>query len=575
MKGLATTALVAALIGGSSLLLGQDQEAGDRDSIRPIGGLAFVDELEVTVVNVVAYVTDKHGASVNDLTKDDFRIFHDGEERPISNFQLYTEELIRSYYQAEEAVPLGPTPSAEQAAAEPPADIQPVWVMILVDNDNLRPLDRNRVLGQLRTFVRENSQPPVKMMVASTNKALKVEEEFTDDSSAILGALEGLKMTTGGRTNRDSSRADVYDEIDRFTEAQSSSGDASLQQARGLAVSFAEEEMNDLQFTFGAIREAVNLLAGLPGKKMILHVSNGLPMTPGLDLFYALSNAYNEPGMVTEGMRYAQTRQWESLVKNATSQGVTFYPIGAGGLENITMGSAEHNAPRDTIAASMEHDNYIDSLRFMADETGGVAIVNANDIRPRLDRVEQDFYSYYSLGYNLQMSGSDKVHQIKVTLPDHPDYEIRYRRRFVEKALDSRVQDRVLTGLVIPLDENPLGITLETGDQAPASADRWTVPFKLSFPLANIALLPEGSDYVGRVTLFVAARDTKGKQSDLVRQEHEVRVAAADYEEAQRSRFAIKASLLMEAGTFKVSVGLLDQMTRQAAFTTSSVVVAE
>jgi len=575
VKGLATTALVAALIGGSSLLLGQDQEAGDRDSIRPIGGLAFVDELEVTVVNVVAYVTDKHGASVNDLTKDDFRIFHDGEERPISNFQLYTEELIRSYYQAEEAVPLGPTPSAEQAAAEPLADIQPVWVMILVDNDNLRPLDRNRVLGQLRTFVRENSQPPVKMMVASTNKALKVEEEFTDDSSAILGALEGLKMTTGGRTNRDSSRADVYDEIDRFTEAQSSSGDASLQQARSLAVSFAEEELNDLQFTFGAIREAVNLLAGLPGKKMILHVSNGLPMTPGLDLFYALSNAYNEPGMVTEGMRYAQTRQWESLVKNATSQGVTFYPIGAGGLENITMGSAEHNAPRDTIAASMEHDNYIDSLRFMADETGGVAIVNANDIRPRLDRVEQDFYSYYSLGYNLQMSGSDKVHQIKVTLPDHPDYEIRYRRRFVEKALESRVQDRVLTGLVIPLDENPLAITLETGDQAPASADRWTVPFKLSFPLANIALLPEGSDYIGRVTLFVAARDTKGKQSDLVRQEHEVRVAAADYEEAQRSRFAIKASLLMEAGSFKVSVGLLDQMTRQAAYTTSSVVVAE
>ncbi len=575
MGRIATIGLLAALLGGGSLLVGQDQAAVDRDSIRPIGGLAFVDELEVTVVNVVAYVTDKQGASVTDLTKDDFRILHDGEERPLSNFQLYTEELIRSYYQAQEAQPLGPTPSAEQEAAAPLADIQPVWVMILVDNDNLRPLDRNRVLGQLRTFVRENSQPPVKMMVASTNKRLVVEEEFTDDSSAILGALDGLKMTTGSRTNRDSSRADVYDEIDRFTQSQSSGGQSSLQQARGLAVSFAEEELNDLQFTFGAIREAVNLLAGLPGKKMILHVSNGLPMTPGIDLFYALSNAYNEPAMVTEGMRYAQTRQWDSLVKNAASQGVTFYTVSAGGLENITMGSAEHQSPRDTMAASMEHDNYMDSLRFMADETGGVAIVNANDIRPRLDRVEQDFYSYYSLGYNLQMSGTDKVHQIKVTLPNHPDYEIRYRRRFVEKALESRVQDKVLTGLVIPLDENPLGVELETGDQAPASADRWTVPFKLSFPLANIALLPEGPDYVGRVTLFVAARDAKGKQSDLVRQEHEVRIAAADYEEAQRSRFALKASLLMEAGSFKVSVGLLDQMTRQAAFTTASVVVAE
>lgn len=576
MRAFARCALLAALLAGGSLVLGQDQPADDRDSIRPIGGLAFVDELEVTVVNIVAYVTDKQGAAVTNLTRDDFRILHDGEERPISNFQLYTEELIRSYYQAEEGPPLAPAAEPGAALETPPlTEIQPVWVMILVDNDNLQPLDRNRVLGQLRTFVRENTKPPVKMMVASTNRALKVEQEFTDDSTDILGALEGVKMTTGGRTSRDTARSEVYDEIDRFTQSQSSSGQSSLSQARSLAVSFAEEELNGLQFTFGVIREAVNLLAGLPGKKMILHVSNGLPMTPGIDLFYALSSAYNQPGMVTEGMRYSQNRQYDSLVKNANAQGVTLYTIGAGGLENVAMGSAEHHAPRDTVAASMEHDNYIDTLRFIAEETGGVAIVNANDIRPRLDRVEQDFYSYYSLGYNLQMSGADKVHQVKLTLPGHPDYDIRYQRRFVEKALESRVQDKVLTGLVIPLDENPIQILLETGDQAPASEDRWTVPFKLSFPLANIALLPEGGDYVGRVSLFIAARDTEGKQSDVVRQEHEVRIAAADYEEAQRRRFSVQASLLMETGSFKVSVALLDQMTRQAGFTTTSVVVTK
>ena len=579
MKRLATLTLLAALLGGGSLLVGQEHEADDHDSIRPIGGLAFVDELEVTVVNIIAYVTDKEGAAVTNLTKDDFRILHDGEERPISNFQLYTEELIRTYYQAEEGPPLAPTPVPEEEATTLTA-IQPVWVMILIDNDNLHPLDRNRVLGQLRTFVRENTKPPVQMMVASSNRALKIEEDFTDDSTSILGALEGVKLTTGGRTSRDSSRAEIYDEIDRSIQSgnssgQRSSGTSGLQKAHGLAVSFAEEELNGLQFTFGVIREAVNLLAGLPGKKMILHVSNGLPMTPGIDLFYALSNAYNEPGLITEAMRYTQTRQYESLVKNANAQGVTIYTIGAGGLENITMGSAEHQSPRDTVAASMEHDNYVDTLRFIAEETGGVAIVNANDIRPRLDRVEQDFYSYYSLGYNLQMSGADKVHQVKLTLPDHPDYDIRYQRRFVEKALESRVQDKVLTGLVIPLEDNPLGIALETGSQAPAASDRWTVPFELSFPLANIALLPEGGDYVGRVSLFIAARDSEGKQSDLVRQEHEVRVAAADYEQAQRQRFTIKASLLMEAGSFKVSFALLDQTTRQAGYATASVVVAE
>jgi len=114
VKGFATLALLAALLGGGSLLVGQEQEGNEPNSIRPIGGLAFVDELEVTVVNVVAYVTDKQGAAVTNLTKDDFRIFHDGEERPISNFQLYTEELIRTYYQAQEGPPLAPRPSRLQ-----------------------------------------------------------------------------------------------------------------------------------------------------------------------------------------------------------------------------------------------------------------------------------------------------------------------------------------------------------------------------------------------------------------------------------------------------------------------------
>ncbi len=227
------------------------------------------------------------------------------------------------------------------------------------------------------------------------------------------------------------------------------------------------------------------------------------------------------------------------------------------------------------MPTSVGYSNYLDTLRMMADETGGVAIFNTNDVGPKLVRIEQDFYDYYSIGYNLQATGSDRVHRIKLTIPDHPDYRIRYRRRIVEKSLESRVQDRVLTGLVIPLEDNPLGIVVGTSNAAPTSGSRWTVPFELSFALEKIALFPAGEDYVGQVTLFLAARDTDGKQSDLVRQEHEVRIPAADYEEALRERFTITAALLMEAGSYKVSVGLLDNFTRQVGFSTSSVFVGQ
>jgi VWFA-related protein len=573
MAAVLVAATTLAVAQQEELDLVQDETVGRTE---PVGGLAFMDEVEVTVVDVVAYVTDKDGTAVEDLTKEDFRLYQDGEERPISNFQLYTEELIRNTYQRQQPTVLD-VPLAEPAeeTSEGLTEIQPVWMMIFVDNDNLRPLDRNRVINQTRQFIRDNVQPPVRMMVVNNARRLKVVQEFTTDADEVLGALRSLKMHTGGRTSRDSARDEFYDELSRYQEGQGSSMQNSFGRARSLAFGFAEEEQNGLQFTISAIREAVNMMSGLPGKKMILYISNGLPMIPGIDLFYAMANAYRDPGMITEGTRYDQSRQFNSIVKNANAQGVTFYTIEAGGLQNVTMGSAQYHSPRDTMAASIGHSNYLDTIRMLAEDTGGVAIFNTNDVGPRLARVEQDFYSYYSIGYNLQATGSDRVHRIKLEIPEHPEYDIRYRRRIVEKSLQSRIQDRVLTGLMIDLEQNPLDIMIGTGNPAPASEKRWTVPFELSFPLANVALFPAGDHYTGRVIFFLAARDKDGKQSDLVRQEHEVRVAAADYDEAQRGRFTITASLLMEAGSYRVSVGLLDSFTRQVGYATSSVYVGE
>jgi hypothetical protein len=341
----------------------------------------------------------------------------------------------------------------------------------------------------------------------------------------------------------------------------------------GQMLGFAEEEANDLSFTLGTLREVVTSLSGLPGKKSLVYISNGLPMIPGAELFYAFANAYNDPSVVTLSARYDQSRNFQSLVAAANAQDVSFYTIGAGGLEHPDMGSAEYARPKDTMAASTGAATYLDSLRFMAEHTGGLAILNTNDFRAGLERVTQDIFTYYSLGYTVHRSGADKVHRVEVKLPEHPEYTVRYRRRFVEKSLESQVQDTVLSGLMFDLEENPMHIGLELGQPAPATTDRWTVPIHVSFPLRKVALIPEGEDYVGRVVLFIAARNPKGRQSELVRQEHEIRVAAADYEEAQRKRFGIDVALLMEQGSYRVVVGLMDQVTRQSSYQTERTVV--
>ena len=143
-----------------------------------------------------------------------------------------------------------------------------------------------------------------------------------------------------------------------------------------------------------------------------------------------------------------------------------------------------------------------------------------------------------------------------------------YRRRIVEKSFATRVQEKVISALRLDVNHNPMDVQLTPGSAAPASADRWTVPLKVSFPVSSVAMVPEGDGYVGRLVLFVAARDSKGGQSEIVQQNHEVRVPADSIDRAQEHRFKIDVSLLMKEGSHTVSVGLLDQVTRQSSYQT-------
>jgi VWFA-related protein len=546
---------------------GQEKDGTDQS---PIGGLKFIDEVEVTVVNVIAHVTDRGGKPVTTLSKDDFEVFQDGQEREITNFQLITEA---DYRQLMQTVEIEPTPTAVPGEPSPPRP-RPVNIVLYIDNHNLHPLDRNRVLAQMSAFVRDNLRPPVQMMVVSYQRSLEVLQPFTSDPSAVLDALRSVRSYTGGWVDLETTRSGIVELMNRYLEEEGSArgvrarSEQEYQEIYNQIISYAEEEAQSLTFTVEALREIVNSISGMPGKKSIIYISNGLPMVAGLTLFSELANSYQDPGIFTQVTRFDRSDALKSLVATANAQDVTFYTVAAGGLEVSAMTSAEFRSPRDSSSASLGDNNYLDSIRYIADGTGGVSVHNTNDFASGFERVGRDLYTYYSLGYSINTSGADKIHRIRVTLPNHPDHTVRYRRQFVEKSRETQVQDRVLTGLMFDLDDNQMEIDFVSGKPSPAANDRWIVPVRVSVPLANVALLPVGEDYVGRVVLFIASRDTKGRQSDLVRQEHEIRVLAADYERARDRRYALSGNLLMNDGSHRIAVGLLDVLSRQASYST-------
>jgi len=559
-------------------------EEEEQEGLRHVGGLTFVDEIALTIANLVVHVTDKKGRAVTTLTQDDFEVYQDGDPKQISNFKLYTAEVVRSELGVTTGLDIPePTTIPEATAAGGP---QPVHLVLYIDNQNLDPLDRNRVLSQAQGFVRTSLHPPAQMMVVAYQRSFDVLQDFTSEPSEIFKALRLVRTYTGGRTERDSSRKDIMERIQRLQSEQragtsrSSSGDPSndreWNEIYSLIDNYAKESVNDLQFTLDSLRQIITSLTGLPGKKGVIYVSNGLPMIPGMDLFYEASKAMNDSTILSRMFEFDRSRTYKQLAATANAQDVTLYTIDASGLSLQGVGSAEYATAADPMISSIGRNNLTDSLRYLADETGGITIYNTNDIGPRLELVTQDMFTYYSIGYPLQASGQDKVHRVKVKLRDDPafsEYEVRYRPRFVEKSLETRVQDRVVSSLVFEIDENPMGLEVEAGTPAAATEDRWLLPAHLSFPLSSVAMLPEGDDFVARIVLFIAARDTDGKRSDLVRQMHEIRVPTALYEDAREKNFGIDTQLLMEAGRYKISIALLDPLTRQVSYRTISTAV--
>jgi VWFA-related protein len=536
-----------------------DKPPAKQPPTRQVGGLRFFDVSEVTIVNVDVAVSDKKGP-VLDLKPEDFEVYQDGKLQAIANFALYTRQVSSAPTPVPTAAPTAvpATPTPEPA---PPPKREPRFVTFYVDNENILPFNRNRVLTSVMQWVRGYLQPPDQAMVVSYQRSLKVLQPFTSDPDEVASALQVMKRYTGGASDANSARSRIEDYIDDNAN-NANAMLAALDQTR----SFAREQYNNLTFTLGALRELIGMLSGLPGKKAIIYVSDGLPMTPGLELYYAIQDQFNNPGVLSESRENDATDLFRSLVNTASSAGVTFYTIDSKGLESNLGMEAERRQPRSALTAAMITNNYQDSLVFMAEQTGGIAILNANDPTAGLEKIASDFGTYYSLGYRLIPSGQDRAHFIQVKVKNHPEYRLAYRQRFIEKSLPTRIGDRVVTGLAFDLEDNPLDIKLEAGDSAPADNNRWTLPVAVRVPIAKIALIPDGDDLVGHIMVYYAARDAEGKQSDLQRLEHTIRVAASKYSSARTQYYTITANLLLEPGNYRISVGVRDELTNQAGY---------
>jgi len=194
------------------------------------------------------------------------------------------------------------------------------------------------------------------------------------------------------------------------------------------------------QVSMSALRSLVLHMGGLrEGRKAVILVSEGftniLPpqLRDPVAAFPGLGNPNRNNPNASDDERaefFANTdlqNELREVYDTANRSNTTIYALDPRGLTAFEFDINE-GVGQETDRRYL--NSTMDSLRVLADQTDGRAIVNRNDLDGGLKQVVRDSSAYYLLGYNSSQPKADgKFHEIKVRVK-RPGAQVRARKGY-------------------------------------------------------------------------------------------------------------------------------------------------
>ncbi|HWN44229.1 MAG TPA: VWA domain-containing protein [Thermoanaerobaculia bacterium] len=497
----------------------------------------FEEKIEVSVVNLEVFVTDKKGVPILDLRREDFEVLEDGKPVEITNF--YAEEGAQEG--AEEGVPA--VRSVDQRLS----------LVVFVDDVNLEPQNRNRILGRVRELLPGQLSPGDQVMVVRFHGGLEVLRPFTGDVQQVAADLAGMEKLSGDLRRREETR-----DMAAFQAIEAAGAMGGWGAVESIIKQYAATESALVRGALEGLDQVVGWIASLPGRKAILYVSDGIPAIPGEDLYlWASTRSGYRTGQrisMLDSQGFDATKRFREVTSRASRNRVAFYPI-------ETMGA---HMERGATLQENRISNRQNGLRILAEETGGLAMLNAADPGRALQRMAADLSTYYSIGYRPLRIADDREHKIEVNVR-RKGATVRHRRWYKDKPIDEAVADRTSATMVFGVEENPLGATVEIGDQIPAG-DGFVVPVRVKVPIGKLFLEPKGASREGRLRLFMVAsgegRLTPVRETRMIT----VTVPEAEMTAGQPRDYVHEVRIKLEKGSWTVGVGVRDEIAATTSY---------
>jgi VWFA-related protein len=365
----------------------------------------------VDFVRVDVVVTDRSGRPVLDLEPGDFEVREDGRTREIEQFRVIEIDGNPGI----DAEPPRPIRSLADEEIESQREDVRLFAFFLDDYHVRRAnavVVREPLVRFIETQLRPNDMVGVMYPLTPVNDVL-----FTRDHQSVIRAIESFE-----------GRKYEYDARNAFERNYERESTEVVERIRNDVVLGALE---GLALRMGGLRE---------GRKSVVFVSEGLmtllpaqmrrmnAQAPQLPI-PSSTDEQVEAMAELEARNRLETRLRE-VYRAANRNNTSIYALDPRGLAPFEFDISDGAGG----AIGLREDRRVlqstqDTLRSLAEETDGRAIVNRNSLAEGLTEMVRDSSFYYLLGYTSQVPSDGKFHEIDVRVR-RSGITVRARRGF-------------------------------------------------------------------------------------------------------------------------------------------------
>ncbi|MGD1071492.1 MAG: VWA domain-containing protein [Bryobacteraceae bacterium] len=502
----------------------------------------FTTNSNLVIVDVT--IKDKSGKPIEGLKREDFTVLEDGKSQKISVFEyqrITMESEPPPTLTLDDQLKLPEDPKTTITSSTP-GRIQFHDKRLLVFffdfssmgiPEQLRAQDAS--FDYLKKHITKDDMVAVLFFSGTGNPIVLT--DFTADRDVLDTVIKGLPI------GEDSDLAGLADTDDPNG------------QDTGAAFVADETEFNifNTDQKLAAIEKAAKMLASFPEKKALVYFSSGVSKT----------------GVENQA-------QLEASINAAVKANLAIYPIDARGLmadppggdaskaasrgAGIFNGSV-YNSQRATINDSQE------TLYTLAEETGGKAFLDSNDITAGITQAQEGMGSYYLLGYYSTNNAKDgKYRRITVKLNNKiVGAKLQHRPGYyadkVWGKLNAQDKDQQLKEALAAGDPDtdlPLALQVDYFRVGPTA---YFVPVSIKIPGSVVALAAKGGASVTQFDFLGQIQDerhaTVGNVRDFIRIQLDQDKAVA----AGRKSFQYDAGFTLEPGKYQMKFVVRENIT--------------